>query len=111
MTENGIHLIIDACKVNGFIDNQEKWQIIFDRIIDATYTNKIGDSVFYKFPVQGLTGFQILSESHISVHTYPEFSSYHLDVFSCKWFDYNRILNILTDVWGVHEFKYTLITR
>ncbi len=38
---------------------------------------------FYKFSPHGITGYLLLSASHISVHTWPEYSYVTCDVFSC----------------------------
>jgi|GEM_PF-93954 len=35
----------------------------------------------------GITGFVIIAESHISIHTYPEKGHAFIDIFSCKEFD------------------------
>ena len=37
----------------------------------------------YHFNPNGVTGVWILSESHISIHTYPESQYAHVDVFTC----------------------------
>ena len=37
----------------------------------------------------GVTGFIIIAESHISIHTYPEKKYCFVDVFSCNDFDTN----------------------
>jgi S-adenosylmethionine decarboxylase len=37
----------------------------------------------HKFEPQGVTGIWILSESHCSVHTYPEIGYGHFDIFTC----------------------------
>jgi S-adenosylmethionine decarboxylase len=37
----------------------------------------------YKFEPQGFTGLLLLSESHISIHTYPERGYAAIDVFTC----------------------------
>jgi S-adenosylmethionine decarboxylase len=37
----------------------------------------------HKFEPQGLTAILLLSESHISVHTYPEQNSAAFDIFTC----------------------------
>lgn len=39
--------------------------------------------VLYRFEGGGVTGFILLSESHISIHTYPELGLLAMDVFSC----------------------------
>jgi S-adenosylmethionine decarboxylase len=37
----------------------------------------------YKFDPQGITGFAMLAESHISIHTWPEKGMAVCDVFTC----------------------------
>ena len=37
----------------------------------------------HKFEPQGVTGFALLAESHISIHTWPENSMAVCDVFTC----------------------------
>jgi S-adenosylmethionine decarboxylase len=38
---------------------------------------------YHKFEPQGLTAFLLLSESHISIHTYPEHECAAIDIFTC----------------------------
>jgi S-adenosylmethionine decarboxylase len=45
---------------------------------------KILTSAFHQFHPFGVTGFVLLSESHVSVHTWPEESYIALDIFSCS---------------------------
>ncbi|WP_459201418.1 adenosylmethionine decarboxylase [Methanococcus sp. CF] len=37
----------------------------------------------HKFSPQGVTGVAVLSESHISIHTWPELGYAAMDVFTC----------------------------
>lgn len=39
--------------------------------------------VVYRFEPQGVTAAVVLSESHASVHTYPEHGTFFVDVFTC----------------------------
>jgi S-adenosylmethionine decarboxylase len=52
-----------------------------------TVANECGATILHcahhKFEPQGLTAFLLLSESHISVHTYPEQNSAAFDIFTC----------------------------
>jgi S-adenosylmethionine decarboxylase len=41
-------------------------------------------SGFKQFQPIGVTGFILLEESHISVHTWPEHGFVALDIFSCN---------------------------
>lgn len=37
----------------------------------------------HEFPTQGMTAVVLLSESHASIHTYPEVGSAFVDLFTC----------------------------
>lgn len=41
------------------------------------------DKNFHVFPPNGLTIVYLLSESHASLHTYPEFNACFVDLFTC----------------------------
>jgi S-adenosylmethionine decarboxylase len=49
------------------------------RLIGATV---IKDS-FYQFSPQGISGVVIIAESHLSIHTWPEYSFAAVDIFTC----------------------------
>lgn len=38
---------------------------------------------FHKFSPQGVTGYVLLAESHISIHTWPEYGYAAADIFTC----------------------------
>lgn len=40
-------------------------------------------TIFKKFDPQGVTVICLLSESHISIHTYPELGNCYVDIFTC----------------------------
>jgi S-adenosylmethionine decarboxylase len=44
---------------------------------------KVLHTHFYKFTPEGLTGYILISTSHISVHTWAELNYAACDVFSC----------------------------
>ena len=49
------------------------------RLIGATVIK----DAFYQFSPQGISGVVIIAESHISIHTWPEYSYAAVDVFTC----------------------------
>ena len=49
------------------------------KLANATVLNLIS----YKFEPQGVTAIALLSESHISIHTWPESSYSAIDIFTC----------------------------
>ena len=54
----------------------------------------IGAPVLYRFQGGGLTGYLLLSESHIAFHTYPEHRFLALDIFSCGSADSKAALSV-----------------
>src|SRR3954469_18813187 len=50
---------------------------------------------------KGVTGFVIIAESHISIHTFPDRGSGWLDVFSCKGFHSGWPTDIIVNTFGL----------
>ena len=42
----------------------------------------LGES-FHRFSPQGVSGVVVIAESHLSIHTWPEFGYAALDIFTC----------------------------
>lgn len=51
----------------------------------------------------GVSVLALIAESHISVHTWPERDVITLDVYSCKGFDADRLLEGFKRMFGVTE--------
>ena len=51
-----------------------------DELTDAFDLQKLGE-VYHDFEPGGFTGIVCLSESHLSVHTWPEFGKINLDIY------------------------------
>ena len=43
----------------------------------------IVDTVFYNFSPQGISGVVVIEESHLSIHTWPEYGYAAVDFFTC----------------------------
>ncbi len=46
---------------------------------------------------EGITGFIVIAESHISIHTFPKKNYAFIDIFSCKEFDVDLALKYTQD--------------
>lgn len=80
---DGYHLMLelfgcDQEKINSrkFLHNLVKGAV------KAVGLTNLG-SRFHQFDPQGVTGFTLLAQSHISFHTWPEFGYLVLDIFTC----------------------------
>ena len=65
--------------------NREILARVFQIIIEKMNLKALGDCVWHQFPgTGGMTGFWLLRESHLAIHTFPEFQSACLNVFCCS---------------------------
>jgi len=80
----GGHYILDffGCDKDQ-LDSVKFWQESLTKSADAAGM-EILHSHFHQFNPHGITGFLLLSTSHISMHTWPEFNYVACDVFSCS---------------------------
>jgi S-adenosylmethionine decarboxylase len=44
---------------------------------------EVREVAFHKFSPQGVSGVVVISESHLAIHTWPEFGYAAVDVFTC----------------------------
>ena len=52
--------------------------------------------MFHQFSPYGITGLLAISESHFSIHTWPEYHYATVDVFSCgNKIDYDKCITLL----------------
>ena len=59
----------------------------------------------------GVSGFVIIAESHISIHTFPHRDYVNIDIFSCRPFDQQRALNHAKSLFDLKEVKTWVLER
>ncbi|MDZ7612096.1 MAG: adenosylmethionine decarboxylase [Candidatus Moranbacteria bacterium] len=80
---DGLHILIELYGCNSsLLNSQKKIERVFSCSIKEENVILLKRS-FYKFVPRGLTGFYLLSSSHISIHTWPEFQYCTIDAFTC----------------------------
>lgn len=58
---------------------------VLDRAIEELDLHPIAKPVWHRFPGPGgVTGFALLAESHLSVHTFPESGFAAFDLYCCR---------------------------
>jgi S-adenosylmethionine decarboxylase len=67
--------------------------------------------VMHCFPGGGVTGFILLAESHIALHTYPERGFMALDVFSCGPVDPVEALAVFREALAPVRERVTCAAR
>ena len=59
----------------------------------------------------GVSGFVIIAESHIAVHTFPEHGYVWVDIFSCKEFEAPQAIDIISEEFGLTHVKTDIHER
>ncbi|HEX8235697.1 MAG TPA: S-adenosylmethionine decarboxylase [Abditibacteriaceae bacterium] len=59
----------------------------------------------------GISGFVMIAESHISVHTFPERHEVSIDVFSCKEYDAALTCELLIEAFGLTDVETCVLRR
>jgi len=93
----GKHIIVELHGVRSELLNDPKFlrKVLIDAAVKAGAT-VIGD-IFHKFSPYGVTGVVAVKESHISIHTWPEFGYAALDVFTCRNIDPMVALKVILE--------------
>ncbi len=118
-TNFGVHLTID-----GYRGNKEKlnsFEIVFnvlDKLPGELGMGKLTTPyVVIAPPVTkkdqgGLSGFVMIAESHISIHTFPEKGFISADVYTCKNdMDTDKIINYFKTSFGLEDVETNFVVR
>ena len=79
----GTHLLLELKECNSKALNDLKK--VQDIMISAAKEVKatIIETSFHKFSPFGISGIVVIAESHISIHTWPEYGYAAIDIFTC----------------------------
>lgn len=79
----GIHVIAEFFGVEvEKISRVGPLREILEKVVSESGLKPI-HSAFHQFEPYGVSGFFLLRESHLSVHTWPEYGYVAIDVFTC----------------------------
>ena len=69
-------------------------------------------SVFHEFSPHGVTGVIVIAESHLSIHTWPEYRYAAVDIFTCSQ-DMNnlRALDIINEALRARTYNLMELKR
>lgn len=59
----------------------------------------------------GYTGFVLIAESHISIHTFPKRGFISIDVYSCNQFNHKGILKLFEHLFELKNTEVSVIKR
>jgi S-adenosylmethionine decarboxylase len=118
-TNFGVHLTID-----GYKGNKEKlnnfelvYGILNDLPGELNMKKLMPPYVVVASPVTekdqgGLSGFVMIAESHISIHTFPARGFVSIDVYTCKnEMDTDKVINYFKKAFELEETEVNFIKR
>ena len=113
----GVHLMVDGygCDrlaledmslIYNFLDNYPT-QMNMTKIMPP-YVFRYNGSVPEDW---GVSGFVLIAESHISIHTFPEKQYLSIDMFSCKPFDTQEAVQTLKNYFDIQKYEMQVLDR
>ena len=79
----GTHILIDYFDCDSNVINSK--ELVSAALLDAARLSNatIVTDVFHTFNPHGISGVVVIAESHIAIHTWPEYACAAVDIFSC----------------------------
>ncbi|MBI2657692.1 adenosylmethionine decarboxylase [Candidatus Woesearchaeota archaeon] len=118
MSEFGLHVTIDAsgCNKRKLASVTLVYDILNklpDRIGMTKMTLPYVVKWLDKFAngTEGISGFVMIAESHISIHTFPDQDYVFMDIFSCREFNTEMAVKYLTQAFEATKFKKSILKR
>jgi S-adenosylmethionine decarboxylase len=113
---SGSHMICDIKNIENteLLNDIEKLKQMLD-IICIRYEFNILQKIDHQFHPQGCTIIYMLSESHISIHTFPEKKYIAFDIYTCRNYSdhatYQDIYNYLIEILKAKKEEPIILDR
>ena len=93
----GHHIIAELWECD--FDKLNDMQFIEQTFVDAALKSgaEVREVAFHKFAPQGVSGVVIISESHLTIHSFPEHGYASIDVYTCGDLDPSIAANYIAD--------------
>lgn len=112
-----MHLVVDGYGADPEkLQDEELLYRFLDEYPDAIGMTKMIQPQVYTYRGKtpedwGLSGFVLIAESHISVHTFPDRRYVNIDIFSCKEFDAASSLKDVEEAFSLPEVRVWTLER
>ena len=117
----GYHLMLDlyGCDINA-LSSMEKCYYTLDMLPSILKMNKLTPPYIVSASSNegkggkdpgGYTGFVIIAESHISLHTFVKRGFVSIDVYSCLEFDKSSAIDFLKEIFKPKDIEENFVKR
>lgn len=114
----GLHLTYDGydCPIDR-LSSQETVFKALNELPEKLGMHKLAEPVVYRAPGNnskdpgGYSGFVVIQESHISIHTFDKRGFVSIDVYSCKDYDINKAVLYFNEVFAPQSTETNVVVR
>jgi S-adenosylmethionine decarboxylase len=112
-----MHLTIDGFGGDReLLSSETLVRSLLDRYPGEINMTKIAPPFVYRYVGDkpedwGVSGFVLIAESHIAIHTFPERGYVWVDVFSCKAFEADSAIDTVSDAFRLTAAKIQKLER
>lgn len=106
----GKHILAEFYEVEQMVNDEEQLKAFLLQCCTEANVNLIGFDISF-FDNGGYTLCALLRESHIAIHTYPEYNSIFLDVFTCGKANTKLIIDRLATLYQPKRKEIQYIER
>ena len=112
-----MHLMMDGYGANrSKMEDRDFIYQVLDEFPDRINMHKIMQPHVIRYVGEkpedwGISGFVIIAESHISIHTFPERSYMNIDVFSCMDFEPEKAIKEMQRIFELKRVRSWFVER
>ena len=106
----GTHLIIDLVRAKR-LDDLEHIEQTLRRCVEVAGATLLHIHLHHFTPNGGVSGVAVLAESHISIHSWPEYGYAALDVFMCGSADPDACIPVLRSAFAAKRVAVSELLR
>lgn len=113
----GVHLMLDGYGCDrSRLESEEFIYRFLEEFPDDIGMTKIMQPCVLKYSDAdssecGVSGFVLIAESHVSVHTFPESGYVSIDIFSCKSFDIGMAEREIAERFNIARVEKNVLDR
>ena len=116
---SGSHLTLDCLGGSAYLLGDKKYvEQVIEKLVCLLEMRKLinpvvvdCDNALNDWDNGGISGFVIIAESHISIHTFPDAGLLTADVYSCKPFDVALVEDFVKTSFKISKVRSNLISR
>lgn len=79
----GVHVLIELYGCSEIMSDCDRLQEGFLAVANASGATVVNTN-FHQFSPHGISGVVVIQESHLTIHTWPEYEFAAIDIFTCS---------------------------